>query len=230
MLSEMLLQNYPNAKITLFDFSKEMLESAKMYFELKKIDNGRIKYVLGDFINDTLPNEKFDLIVSSYALHHIRKETDLRKVFLKIAKVLNDEKGTFLCVDMFLETGKDAKKKQREKAIKKWTENFKSPKTALDWANIIESEDTPATLPTLISNLYACYTNHKAIPLLRFKREVLATLYGMTKLSLEKIKKLGLYDLIYSWRDFPLPNDIQENEYQIDSLKFSEDEKNTLKR
>lgn len=39
-----------------------------------------------------------------------------------------------------------------------------------------------------------------------------------------------LYDLIYSWRDFPLPNDIQENEYQIDSLKFSEDEKNTLKR
>ncbi len=30
--------------------------------------------------------------------------------------------------------------------------------------------------------------------------------------------------------EFPLPNDIQENEYQIDSLKFSEDEKNTLKR
>lgn len=37
MLSELILKHYPNAEITMLDFSPEMLQSASMYFEEYKL-------------------------------------------------------------------------------------------------------------------------------------------------------------------------------------------------
>ena len=86
MLTELILSVFPNAKITMLDFSKEMLESAKAIFEANKISLSNIDFAVKNFITDDFPNEKYDLITSSYALHHIRKPDELKIVYSKIAE------------------------------------------------------------------------------------------------------------------------------------------------
>lgn len=229
MLSELILNYYPNAEITMLDFSPEMLQSASEYFEKNNINNSNIKYIIGDFITDDLPNEIYDLVISSYALHHIRNEDNLKEVFMKVAKVLNENTGTFICIDMYLETGELERKWQTQRAIEKWTEKFDSIDQAIQWGKIIQSEDTPATIPTIITALYQCrMNNNDIIPLLTNQSGNMATVYGMTKLSLEEIKKRGLYDLIWSWRDNTLPIGVSKNEYKIDSLPFDESHNDSL--
>ena len=70
LLTELVLSSYPNAHITLLDFSEEMLNSAKRSFS----NNPNIKYLKEDFIEGQLPKEEFDLVISSYAIHHTRNE------------------------------------------------------------------------------------------------------------------------------------------------------------
>lgn len=223
MLSELILNYYPNAEITMLDFSPEMLESASMYFEKNSINDDNIKYIIVDFITDELPNETYDLVISSYALHHIRSEDNLKELFMKIAKVLNDNIGTFICVDMYLKTGELERKRQVQRTIEKWTENFDSIDQAIQWGKIIQNEDTPATIPTIIAALYQCRTNNSdIIPLLTNQSSDMATVYGMTKLPLEEIRKRGLYDFIWAWRDNSLPIGVSKNEYKIDNLPFYE--------
>jgi len=227
MLSELILKQYPNAQITMLDFSPEMLKSAEAYFEENHINDRNIKYVVEDFIYDNLPDETFDLVISSYALHHIRNEEDLKNVFMKIAKVLKDDIGTFICVDMYLETGELAKKRQVQKALDKWEEKFGSKEQAMEWGKILQGEDTPATIPMIIAALYQCRSNHaNIIPLLTNESGDMATVYGMTKLSLEEINHRGLYDLVWSWRNNPLPICTVENEHKIGGLSFDSDNGN----
>jgi len=223
MLSELILKYYPNAEITMFDFSKEMLQSAEAYFEENGMSSNRIKYITGDFIMDDFPDEIYDLVISSYALHHIRNEDHLKKVFMKITNILDEDTGTFICVDMYLETGDLARERQVQKALEKWTKNFGSTDQATEWGRIIQDEDTPATIPMIIQALYQCRTQGSdIIPLLANQSGDMATVYGMTKLSLEEIKKLGLYALVWSWRDHAFPIGTSENEYRIDNLSFPE--------
>lgn len=225
MLSELILSYYPNAEITMLDFSEEMLQSASAYFEENNIHNGHIQYVASDFITDDFPNENYDLVISSYALHHIRDEEQLKKVFMKIANVLKEDTGTFICIDMYLETNDLSRKRQVQKALKQWAENFDSTSKAIEWGEIIQEEDTPATIPMIINAVYQCRTHGaNIIPLLANQSGNMATVYGMTKLSLEEIHRLGLYDLVWSWRDNTLPIGTSENEYKIEGLSFKKED------
>ncbi len=232
MLSEILLKSYPNAEITLLDFAPEMLTSAKVYFEETNIPNKNIKYIVRDFIRDSLPNESYDLVISSYALHHIRSDEELRQVFSKIASVLKPNTGTFICIDMFLENLDDGRKRQVQKALDKWVELFASKEEANNWGKIIQSEDTPATIPTIIASLYQARANENVIPLLTNQGGDIATIYGMTKMSLEDIKRCGLYDLVWSWRDNKYPIGVSGLEYKIDNLQFDKvnDNQDDIKR
>ena len=192
---------------------------------LKKnnINDSNVKYIVSDFITDNLPDKDYDLVISSYALHHIRNEDNLKEVFIKIANILKEDIGTFICVDMYLETGMLERKKQEKRAIDEWARNFGSIDQAFEWAEIIKSEDTPATIPTILASLYQCRAqNINIIPLLTNQSGDMATVYGMTKLSLEEINKCGLYDLVWSWRDNELPIGVSQNEYKIDNLQFDD--------
>ena len=212
MLTEIVLSCFPSAKITMLDFSSEMLESAKMVFELNKINTKNIRYLVKNFITDDFPNEKYDLIVSSFALHHIRKAEDLKEVYLKIAKSLK-ENGTFICIDYYLEETEELRKKQTNDAFNKWTENFNSNKKAKEWANIIKTEDSPATISLIISTLNEC-KNGKIIPFLFPEKGILAIIYGMTKLDIKKLDELQLMEYVHETKKYI------NKEKKIDSYPF----------
>lgn len=189
MLTEVVLSEFPNANVTMLDFSTEMLESAKAIFEKNNISLNRIKISIRDFITDEFPNEKYDLVISSYALHHVRNENDLRKVYLKIVNSLN-EYGTFLCLDYYLEENDVLRQEQVRKAFDRWAKNFNSEQIAKEWGNIIKEEDTPATIALILSLLNECNT----VPLLSPLKGVLATIYGTTLLGIERLSELQLTD------------------------------------
>lgn len=201
MLTELILSELPNASITMLDFSREMLESSQVFFEMKNLPLANINYMVKNFITDDFYNETYDLIISSYALHHIRNNEDLKNVYLKVANSLKED-GTFLCIDNYLETDDYQRNKQVKVALEKWTQNYNSKEKAKEWANIIRSEDTPATIPLIITLLEECTTNMDITPFISPKRGVMAMIYGMTKLELDKIKKLGLYNFVEEKQKF----------------------------
>lgn len=196
MLTELVLSEFPNASITMLDFSPEMLESAKAIFQTKKISLDRINFTIKNFITDDFPNEKYDLIISSYALHHIRKSDELKKVYLKIAKCLSSN-GTFLCLDNYLETNENNRQRQVKNALEKWIENYNSEETAKEWASILKSEDSPATIPLIVSSLSELNKSDiNIIPFLSPKKGVMATIYGMTKIDIKKLEELKLKEYV----------------------------------
>lgn len=196
MLTELILSEFPNAVVSMLDFSSEMLESAKAIFEIKGIPLANINFLVNNFITDDFPNEKYDLIISSYALHHIREKSDLKKVYLKIAKSLK-KGGTFLCLDNYLETNQYHRNNQVKMAFEKWAENYSSQEKARYWANIIKGEDSPATIPLIVTSLNECSKcNADIIPFLSSEKGTMALIYGMTTLDLKKLYEARLTDLV----------------------------------
>ena len=154
MLTERLMNIYPQAHVTMLDYSEEMLKSGMACLDRLGIKTSNINFHLSDFVKDALPETDYDLVISSFALHHIRNKKDLQEVYQKIYSVLKPSCGTFLCVDIYLECEKKYRLKQARTAIAKWQKNFNIIE-AKKWAKIIESEDTPATIPTILSSINA---------------------------------------------------------------------------
>lgn len=208
MLTEVLLKEYPNAHVTLLDNSTEMLEQARSYFEVAGDGSiQQLSFCHKDFVSDDLPSEEYDLVMSSFTMHHIRSHEDLVKVLSKIYGVLAPEVGTFLCIDYFLEYNIGDRRKQVEAFIAKLIENGYSEGEAISWANIIESEDTPATWTEILQALSVAGQSKPSYgrgwPLISFMMLTanMTGMYGLTRLSLDKLlHNRHLNWLIMSWR------------------------------
>ena len=187
MLTELVMSMFPNAKVTMLDFSPEMLESSEAYFEKLNIPLDKIEFTVRNFVTDDFPNQKYDLIISSFALHHIRTASDLGNVYLKIVNSLKDN-GSFINIDYYLEEDELSRKKQVESALDRWTENYNSRDVAEEWGDIIKGEDSPATIALILSLMNKC---EGVVPFLYPNKGVMATIYGMSKLGLEKLSELG---------------------------------------
>lgn len=97
------------------DFSFEMIQIAQ-----EKMPNG--KFIEWDFNNgvpNELKNEKFDYIISSYAIHHI--DNDKKIEFIRELKDILNVNGKIIIADVAFKTGKDL-------------ENCKT-KSGSDWDN-----------------------------------------------------------------------------------------------
>ena len=206
MLTEVLLKEYPNAHVTLLDNSTEMLEQARSYFEVER-GIQQLSFCHKDFVSDDLPSEEYDLVMSSFAMHHIRSHEDFVKVLSKIYGVLAPEVGTFLCIDYFLEYNIDDRRKQVEAFIAKLIENGYSEREAISWANIIESEDTPATWTEILQALSVAGQSKPSYgrgwPLISFMmlNVYMTGMYGLTRVPLDKLLHNGhLNWLLNSWR------------------------------
>ncbi|MCM3746701.1 class I SAM-dependent methyltransferase [Paenibacillus pasadenensis] len=69
LFSGMLRRKYPQGNLTLMDFSGSMLAKAKQRF----LDDDNVQLIEGN-MTQGLPVGKFDLIVSSLAIHHLTHE------------------------------------------------------------------------------------------------------------------------------------------------------------
>lgn len=77
ILAKKIKENYPNAKITCLDIAEDMIKLAKV----KLNQYSDIKYQVEDLHFYDF-EEKYDVVVSSLALHHLRGN-DAKKNFLK---------------------------------------------------------------------------------------------------------------------------------------------------
>ena len=92
-VSKKIKENFPNANITCLDQAENMLKMAKN--KLQKYTD--ITYVLSDF-NNLKFNKKYDLVVSSLALHHLKTDEDKKRIYKKIYNNLSNN-GIFYIAD-----------------------------------------------------------------------------------------------------------------------------------
>jgi tRNA (cmo5U34)-methyltransferase len=97
-----LLKRYPDARVTLLDFSEEMLAIARERFK----GNSNIDFKVGDYRDFPL-TEDFDIIISGLSIHHLTTK-EKREITARIFALLKP-KGEFFnadlirCVDARLE-------------------------------------------------------------------------------------------------------------------------------
>ena len=104
-------ERYPNSKISCIDIAENMIQMAKI-----KLQNYTdIEYYTGDFSEFDF-EEKYDVIVSSLALHHIKTDKDKKKFYSKIYSALK-EGGIFLNSDVVLGSNEKLSQIYREKWI-----------------------------------------------------------------------------------------------------------------
>ena len=95
-LTKLVLRKVPNCHVTLFDFSQNMLKEAEKI--LSKY-NGRYEVIIGDFFKNRLLSQKYDAVVSSFAIHHGRTRASYLNLYKKIFRALK-KRGVFVCADV----------------------------------------------------------------------------------------------------------------------------------
>lgn len=116
-LAKNLKEKFPNSKVTCLDFSKNMIKIAQNKLSKYKDD---IDFLVSDF-NNVNSNKKYDVIVSSFALHHIPTDGQKISLYKNIFNMLNIN-GTFLNADLVLGSNHHIKNLNYQK----WKEHIMS--------------------------------------------------------------------------------------------------------
>ena len=96
LMSAFFLEKYNEADFTLVDISEEMLKKAKERFS----GFSNFEFLVQDLEDLALEKNKFDLVISGLAIHHLDDEAK-KKLFKTIHKLLNDG-GLFINADQVL--------------------------------------------------------------------------------------------------------------------------------
>ncbi|HEU0228397.1 MAG TPA: class I SAM-dependent methyltransferase [Arachidicoccus soli] len=93
LMSALYAEKYPHANITLVDISADMLKKAKDRFQ----GNDKINFLQADLSTTDFETEKYDLVVSGLAIHHLSNK--LKQIlYRKIYNALRPE-GLFINAD-----------------------------------------------------------------------------------------------------------------------------------
>ncbi|BDU50955.1 class I SAM-dependent methyltransferase [Haliovirga abyssi] len=133
-------KQFPNAKLTAVDLSKNMIEMTKI--KLEKYND--VDYYVGDFYNFEFL-KKYDVILSSLALHHLVTDEDKKIFYNKIYNALS-QNGVFYNADVVL----GSNYKVQDVYMNKWIE-FMKKSCSIDeieniWLEKYQEEDSPTTL------------------------------------------------------------------------------------
>lgn len=137
-LSVEILKRFPKAKITCVDIAENMLKIAE-----EKLGSG-FEYINSDF-NDFIFPDKYDLAVSSLALHHLANDEDKKNFYNKIYNALNPE-GVFINADIITGSDKFLQEIYLEKWIKYMERNMSKEEIKEKWLPNYYSEDRPIPL------------------------------------------------------------------------------------
>jgi len=131
---------FPNAYITCLDISENMISMAKA----KLGEEDKNIYIVANFY-DFYFEDKYDVIISSLALHHLITDENKKNFYIKIYNTLK-EGGVFYNADVVL--GSNAY--IQEVYMKKWKEfmrkNVSLSEIENKWIPKYKEEDSPTTL------------------------------------------------------------------------------------
>jgi tRNA (cmo5U34)-methyltransferase len=123
-LTEAALKHYPEAQIHALDISADILNECRQRFD--GVEN--VKFHQQDFNHLDLPDESFDLIISSIAIHHIN-DNDKALLYQNIRALLKPG-GIFV----FADQTRGITDEIYQKHIGRWKEEaFKLGSTQTDW-------------------------------------------------------------------------------------------------
>ena len=139
-ITQSLKKKFKNAEITCLDLAENMIEMAK----IKLNEYNDIDYITGDFYHFNFP-EKYDVIVSSLALHHLVTDNDKIEFYKKIYDSLSGN-GVFFNADVVLGSNDYLQRLYLEK----WKE-FMNLRVSMEeieekWIPTAEEEDNPSKL------------------------------------------------------------------------------------
>ena len=133
-------ERYSHSKISCIDIAENMIQMAKI-----KLQNYTdIEYYIGDFSEFDF-DDKYDVIVSSLALHHIKTNEDKKKFYSKIYSALK-KGGIFLNSDVVLGSNEKLSQIYREKWIDFMLQNLPEKEVKEKWLPKQIEEDFPAPL------------------------------------------------------------------------------------
>ncbi|MGZ7046935.1 MAG: class I SAM-dependent methyltransferase [Methanobacterium sp.] len=139
-ITKSLKDSYPNSHVTCLDIAENMLEMAK----IKLIQYKDIDYMSGNFYHLKF-SQKYDVIISSLAIHHLVTDEDKKEFYSKIYNALNSG-GVFLNADVVLGSNDHL----QELYLDKWKEflnqSFKAEDINEKWVPTAENEDNPSKL------------------------------------------------------------------------------------
>lgn len=138
-VTKQLMQVFPCANITCVDISPMMTDFAK-----SKLNDPTIKFEVADF-NDYKFKDRYDVIVSALALHHLESNDDKKSFYKQIYDALNPG-GVFYNADIVISACENSENKNMENWIE-WLRNYHTEEDLMEMViNRYYEEDRPTTL------------------------------------------------------------------------------------
>ena len=94
LLSALVLERFPEARLTLVDLSEGMLDQARLRFD--RLPEGRVEFVVGDYAEGDLGGP-YDAVISALSIHHL-EDPDKRGLFHRVYDALRPG-GLFVNAD-----------------------------------------------------------------------------------------------------------------------------------
>jgi tRNA (cmo5U34)-methyltransferase len=133
-------EKFNNARVSCIDIAENMIQMAKM----KLANYEDINYYTGDF-SDFDFEEKYDVIVSSLALHHIKSDNDKKQFYRRIYEALK-EGGILLNSDVVLGSNENLQNLYTKKWVEFMLNNIPRKEIEEKWLPKSVDEDFPATI------------------------------------------------------------------------------------
>jgi len=144
-VSNYIKKRFKNAKITCMDISENMLQIAAV----KVGDN--ISCLCGD-LNTFEFDKKYDVVVSSLALHHLETDAAKYEMYEKIYAGLKNN-GIFINLDILLGSNEELQALNMEKWIAFMEKNVPADEIYEKWLPSYYSDDRPASLISHLNSM-----------------------------------------------------------------------------
>lgn len=156
-IARLLLDSFPSCRVIIQDYSANMLSEVPNTLNEY---SGKFECIEGDFFADTfdLESNRFDCIVSVFAIHHGRHPDIYRKLYNKIFRWLKPN-GCFTCLDNVAGDNPGL----AALSYSNWAEALKSEFNSDSIRRLVETtirEDSPLALGEHMKILMDCGFNH----------------------------------------------------------------------
>lgn len=139
-ITQKALTRFPDAEVTCLDLSENMIEIAKD----KLSDYEKIEYIVGDFTQMQIET-KYDVILSSLALHHIPNDEEKESMYKDIYEALEKD-GVFYNADVIKANSNYNEELNNKIAIREMKENGVTDEEITEHKGKRDANDIPTTL------------------------------------------------------------------------------------